>query len=144
MQPIETIALSKAANGLAKTARGEVETGLHAVDFTVRIFGSVNVGEDYEQAPTASIPMKKALAALAYVAGCTGKAGIAKIERAMRIALENNDDASRILAEIMPDVDRIEKSVIAPMLAQLPKTSCKGKVTVKLATSEAISASVAA
>ena len=132
MQPIETLALSKAANGTAKQARTEVAPGSHPVDFTVRIQGKVNVGEDYKQAPTASIPFKKALAALVHVSGCTGQAGIAKIEKAMRIALELDADAGDVLKDIIPQIDAIEKRIIAPMLAKLPKGDCKGKVTTKL------------
>ncbi|KKK84306.1 hypothetical protein LCGC14_2784690 [marine sediment metagenome] len=106
LQPIETLALDKAANGTAKPARKAVNPGSHAVDFLVRVRGTVNVGNDYESAPTASIPMKRALAALAAVSGCTGKAGIAKIRQAMELALTNDADAGKILTDMLPQIER--------------------------------------
>ena len=83
-------------------------------------------------APTCTIPFRKALAALAYVSGCTGKAGMAKIERAMQIALETEDDAANILSEMMPQIDEVEASIVQPMIDRLPRIDCKGKVTTKL------------
>jgi hypothetical protein len=137
LEAIETLALDKAANGSAKPARAAVKPGEYPVNFLAHIVGTVKVGEDHDTKPTASIPFKKALAALAHVAGCTGAAGVKKIERAMRIALETDADAGEVLAEIMPQVERIEASIIEPMLAKLPKKPVKGSVTSKLTVTKA-------
>lgn len=140
LEAIETLALDKAANGSTKIARREVEPGAYNVDFMARIVGTVNVGEDHTSKPTCSIPFKKAMAALAYVAGCTGEAGVKKIENAMRIALETGSDAGETLAAMMPTIERIEKTIIEPMLAKLPKRPVNGSVTTKLTVTKVVAA----
>jgi len=133
MDDVTTLAVSKAIAAKAVTAaRKNVGPGSYSVDCLVHVIGSMNVGQDYETAPTASIPYKKAFALLCYVSGVTGKAGIAKIRRAMELALANGDDAAEVLSETMPQIERIEKDIIDPMLAGLPKIKAKGKVTTKL------------
>ncbi len=131
----QTLATGKAVKKAALTeARNGVEVGDHDVDFWLHIYGSFKVGDDYTSAPTVAIPYKKAFAALVHVSGCTGKAGLDMIRKAMEIALadESEGTAKDALQDICPKVERIEQEIIDPMLKSLPKIPCKGKVTTKL------------
>lgn len=57
MNSIETTVLAKVVKDKeAKEARSQVQPGSYPVDFTVRIHGTANVGEDYERPATTSIP----------------------------------------------------------------------------------------
>lgn len=57
MNDIQTTVLAKVVGEKeAKAARKGVAPGQHPVDFTVRVHGSMKVGEDYERAATTSIP----------------------------------------------------------------------------------------
>ena len=134
MNDLLKLAVSKAIKAKdVKTSRRGIEVGTYEVDENVHVFGSLTVGEDYETTPTVAIPYKKAFAALCRVSGCTGPAGIAKIRRAMEIALaDDTDDTAKDVLAGIEDVNRIEREVIEPMLANLPKLECRGKVTTKL------------
>ena len=57
MNDIQKIALSK-----VKFDRENVPTGEHSVDFTVRVRGTVKVGEDYEKSATTSVPWLESVA----------------------------------------------------------------------------------
>lgn len=57
MNDIQTTVLAKVVGEKeAKEARKGVLPGSHPVDFTVRVHGTMKVGEDYERAATTSIP----------------------------------------------------------------------------------------
>ena len=57
MNDIQTTVLAKVVGDKeAKAARGGVLPGEYPVDFTVRVHGTVKVGEDYERPATTSIP----------------------------------------------------------------------------------------
>ncbi len=130
-----TIATAKAVKAATvKAARNELNPGEYNVDFHAHIFGTFKVGNDYQSAPTVSIPYKAAFAALCHVAGCTGKAGVNMIRKAMEIALADDNDvnARDALQRTCPMVEQVEIDVINPMLQDLPKLDCKGKVTTKL------------
>lgn len=57
MNDIQKIALSK-----VKFDRDNVPSGEHRVDFTVRVRGTVKVGEDYEKSATTSVPWLESVA----------------------------------------------------------------------------------
>lgn len=57
MNDIQKIALSK-----VKFDRENVPSGEHGVDFTVRVRGTVKVGEDYEKSATTSVPWLESVA----------------------------------------------------------------------------------
>ena len=66
MKPQETIALAKLiAKKPSEAARAELTPGTYTVDFTVRVTGKLDVGEDVEYTPTISMSplMLAALAA---------------------------------------------------------------------------------
>ena len=135
MNAIETIATLKVVKKPDATkARQGLKIGQHDVDFMVRVFGSFNVGQDHEKTPTVAVPYKRALAALCHVSGCTGKAGVEMIRKAMVIALADETDktANAALTEFCPLVERVEAEIIKPMLKGLPKLKCLGPVTTKL------------
>jgi hypothetical protein len=57
MNSIETTVLSKLVGEKeAKAARSSIVPGQYPVDFTVRLHGTMKVGEDYERPATTSIP----------------------------------------------------------------------------------------
>jgi len=57
MNSIETTVLAKVVGEKeAKAARSQVLPGSYPVDFTVRVHGSMKVGEDYDRPATTSIP----------------------------------------------------------------------------------------
>lgn len=57
MNDIQTTVVAKVIGEKdSKAARAGVAPGKHPVDFTVRFHGTMNVGDDYERAPTTSIP----------------------------------------------------------------------------------------
>lgn len=57
MNDVQTTVVSKMVGDKeAKAARASVLPGQYPVDFTVRVHGTMKVGEDYERAPTTSIP----------------------------------------------------------------------------------------
>jgi hypothetical protein len=66
MNAVEMLALSKCVKSKdAKEARTNVNPGSYEVNCLVRVAGTMNVGEDYTQNKTASMPqMKMLLAAL--------------------------------------------------------------------------------
>ena len=50
LNPLETLSIVKAIKEAAeKAARKELQPGDYPIDLSVRIFGSIKVGEDYEQ-----------------------------------------------------------------------------------------------
>lgn len=74
---VETLALTKAVKDKAKKdAREGVEPGKYSIDMLVRVFGSMTVGEDYQQNKTASMPQIKMLLAALMLNGISVRAFI--------------------------------------------------------------------
>ncbi len=133
MDNIATVALSKVIKETAlKAARAGLAVGSHAVDFTVRVHGRMNVAEDTEKIPTVSIPMKETLALFIRYCGITREAAMLILERAMNDALAESSQGTGAIAEAMPIINETMDSVVAPLLARLTKTPVKGMVTTKL------------
>ena len=127
---LETLAIAKAVKEAAcKDARGKVRPGKYAVDVSVKVTGSVNVGDNYPSVPTASIPIIRSLALVLKYAGVTRDAALNMLEKAMREAVAGETSANDLLAEA--DIAAVEERVRAT-LATLPSIPCKGKVTTKL------------
>ena len=127
---LETLAIAKAVKDAAyKDARGNIRPGKYAVDVSVKVTGSVNVGDDYTSTPTASIPIIRSLALVLKYAGVTRDAALNMLEKAMREAVAGETSANDLLAEA--DIAAVEERVRAT-LAKLPEIPCKGKVTTKL------------
>lgn len=133
MNDLETIAVAKVIKKSAiERARTGIDPGQNqVVDVTVRISGTINVGEGYDRTPTVNIPILDALALAIHDAGITGKFALAALKRAMTRALEQDDDAKRIIQEQRASLEAAEIAVRAT-LDDLPKVPCNGTVTTKL------------
>jgi hypothetical protein len=137
------IALTKAVSDRqAKAARPSLTVGTHEVDFTVRVRGSLTVSEDTDKTPTVSIPMKETLALFIAYSGITGQHAKNLLTRAMTDALaiqadgEQNHNGVGAIRDALPKIAEIERDVVAPMLASLPRTKVNGMVRANLDVTE--------
>ena len=132
MNTIVAAALANSLRKLAEKNRDELPIGRHTVNemVTLKVQGTVNVSEDTEATPTASIPIKTALALFMRYSGVTGPMAMDLLVRAMSDALAMGKDTAENLAEVV-DLDRAMATVTAK-LAELPKVSKKGPVNVKV------------
>lgn len=123
-------ALARELSRQATKARDELPTGEHEIDATVtlHVSGTVDVGEDVYYRPTASIPLKKALALFVRYSGVTGPAAMDALVRAMRDAVYTPEEALDELA----DLEHAEKQVLAG-LERLPPALRRGAVRVDVA-----------
>lgn len=114
----ETIAVSKAvASKAEKAARSELEPGEYMIDALVRIFGTVKVGEDYEQNKTAAMPQTKMLLAALMLNGTSVKAFVRRyLDGEFQVPAEKEAELKAVWQE----------------LADNFKAEFKGKVTSKL------------
>lgn len=114
----ETIAVSKAiASKVEKEARENLEPGKYEIDTLVRVFGSLSVGEDYEQNKTASMPQVKMLLAAIMLNGISVKAFVKRyLDGDFEVPAEKESELKEIWQE----------------LADSFKSTFKGKVTSKL------------
>lgn len=144
MKHLETLALSKAiSTKSAGACRDAMTVGRdQKVDFTVRVKGYLDIFEDTEKTPTVSIPMKETLALFIRYCGVTREAAMGLLQRAMTDALavkesgEQNHKGVGAIAEAMPIIDEIEKTIVEPLLRTLPRTPVKGKVLTYLEVTE--------
>jgi len=130
---IEVTALNNlVAAKAAKAARDEVNPGEHAVDFTVRVTGTVKVLADTEKTPTVSIPMKEVLALFVQRSGCTREHSLALLRECMTEALSASTEGKGAIEGAI-DLDAEFKAAVADLTASLPKTPVKGAVKASLA-----------
>lgn len=104
MNDIQKLALSK-----VKFDRDSVSPGTHSVDFTVRVNGTVTVGEDYERAATGNIPWLEASALWAEVSREAFNNLIGKVKAGQQVTVEDLEAMrdSRVLAtDILTDCIR--------------------------------------
>jgi len=126
--------LSKAFEKLAKKeqAREGLSAGEHNVDatVTVKINGSISVGEDFPAKPTSSIPWKTAMALFVRYSGATGETAMNALVRAMSEAIQADEEAEKL---ILKSVD-LEKAVklVEKKLEDLPKKNKPGVVRTDL------------
>lgn len=125
-----SIALSKLA--AAPNARAALTPGVYNVDTTVRVTGTVKVGEDYDVAPTVSIPLKETLALFIAYSGICGEHAIKALRQAMQHAIAVDGCGQGELAKTMPIVNQTMARVEAEIIDQLPRQNRKGAVTTKL------------
>lgn len=120
MNSVQTVAVAKAIKDAAsKDASGKLTVGVHTVDFTVRVKGTITKGEDYEQDIVAKAdPWLLLAAALSKLNGVT-------VDALVREAV-SADEAL---------IDGLKaKAADAIQAMKVPtKTKCNGKVTTKLA-----------
>lgn len=127
---LQQLALSKAS--VCDNARDQVTVGKHNVDFTVRVQGSVNVGEDYQQTPTANIPILAAFAIFTKYAGITREAATNLLIKSMNEAMASEQDMDEVVKARIEEIESIKKELQEKFAAKLDKKTCKGKVTTKL------------
>lgn len=127
------LALSKLiADKQAKDARSKLGPGHHDIDLTVRIKGSMSIGEDYEKAPTVSIPLLAVLALFAKRAGVTKESSLNLIRECMVEALSTANKGADVLAAEVEGLEIMVKEIQQEVIAKLPKTISKGVVKTKL------------
>lgn len=130
--------IQTAANQIAATkiqadadARKTLTPGTYKVDTTLRITGTINVGQDSEVTPTTSIPLKETLALFYAYCGVTGAAAEAALLRAMQTAISQDGKGKGELAATLPVVNQMMARVESG-LATLPKVKRNGPVTHRL------------
>lgn len=129
LSPIELIALSRLK---ADDAREHVSPGSHAVDFTVRVQGTVKIGEDTEKAPTARLPHLAVMALFIQRMGFQRDQATAVLMSCMHDALVMDKSARETLLANFPEIATCEEG-LRTMMASLPPIKERGHVTVKLA-----------
>ena len=129
LNPVELLALSRIK---ASEARDQVSPGTHPVDFTVRVQGSVKVGEDTEKAPTVRLPHLAVMALFIQRMGFQRDHATAVLMNCMREALEMDTSARDTLLANFPEIATCEEG-LRTMMAALPPIKERGHVTVKLA-----------
>ena len=133
LSPIQSLAISKAIKEAAeKAARTQVATGTHAVDMIVHISGTLNVAEDTEKTPTVSISLLDVLAASLQYAGAVREALWTCIQRGAEEAIKARNNTDKVFTVEAEKINRMMEDFVKPLLAALPKTPVKGKVTTKL------------
>lgn len=142
MDNASTVAIVKAiAKRSAEAARDGLAAGTHEIDITVRIAGTLTVGEDTDKVPTVSIPLKEALALFIRYSGITGPHAVNLLRRALTDALTPKEDGEQnhrgvgAIADAI-DIDAEIESIVEPMLATLPRTPVKGAVRPNLRVTE--------
>ena len=119
---VDALALAKFS---AKGERENVAPGDYSVDTTVRIVGTVKVGEDYEQRIVGKLPLAKLVMKLASQVSSDRLAKMLSPESLEAISDKDAKDFS----------DRIQADWAK--LSEATATDCKGKVTAKLVFSQA-------
>lgn len=127
----ERIALAKIS-----APKGEIEPGDHAVDFMVRVKGTVRKGEDYQRTPTVSIPTLAALALFVKRMGFQRDVAIEKLMDCMKAALKG-ESAAEIDEWLGEAAEKVREGLEA-----LPKATVKGVVTTVDMSVEKIDATV--
>jgi len=151
MNDIQKIALSK-----VKFDRESVPSGEHCVDFTVRVRGTVKVGEDYEKSATTSVPWLESVALWqetlrAAFDGMIAKMDAGELTREEIVAMKNSGPvATAVLVDCIRQamvagesaVGKIEarveevkagiERVKADLVSELPPQTAKGHVKVSV------------
>lgn len=131
LSPVEILALSSLKAGENRDA---VLPGSHPVDFTVRIQGTVKVGEDTDKSPTARLPHIAVMALFIQRMGFQRDQATSILFECMQEAILMDKNSRETLLEAYPDIVECEEGLRA-MMASLPPIRERGHVTVKLAVS---------
>lgn len=133
VNPTIQVALNRALKNVVDAeARSEVGPGVHRdieVSLTVKV-GEMRIAQDTDKAPTASIPVKAALALMLKRMGFQREEAMETLKEVMEQALSFDKSAEKeLMAEL--GVADIEKELKERVLSKLPRTPVKGKVDVK-------------
>lgn len=125
-------ALDSLLKGLGTTeAKGLITPGEHAVDFTIRVTGSLAKGEDTMKKPTSSIPWLTTLALFVHRSGMQRDAAMALLRDAMIEALNLDKDAEKALL-LVSGVSDAKELFEEEVTSKLPRTPVQGAVRGKV------------
>ena len=124
--------LATAVEKLVGKLKTPVSIGTHQVDeyITLRVVGEVKKFADETYIPTASVPLKPALAILLHLMGFQREKGAEILVKAMTMALTSGTDSTAEIEAYMTDIDACMKKV-ETMAAALPPAIRSVKTTVK-------------
>jgi hypothetical protein len=150
MNDIQMLALSK-----VKFDRDNIPVGDHSVEFTVKVKGTVKVGNDYERDATTSIPWLESVALWQETASAAFDSLISRMDKGetitradlvamrktgplatgvlvdcIRTALVTGDSAVGSILDRVTEVKEGVEKVKMELVKQLPKQSCKGATKV--------------
>ena len=150
MNDIQMLALSK-----CKFDRDSIPAGDHPVDVTVRVTGTVKVGDDYDRDATTSIPWLESVALMQELSNGCWNSLIAKMDAGgtvtrddllamqhtgpystrllvdcIRTALVAGESAVGSVADRVTEVKNGIDKVKADLVKQLPRQNCKGATKV--------------
>lgn len=111
--------------------RAQVGPGVHPIDVTVRVSGSIKVAEDGHRASTIKVLTKATLALLIKRMGITRLSALDTLASVFKESMEMDEDArERLLEEsgVEEAMELFKESVVDV----LPKIPTKGRVTTQL------------
>lgn len=122
----EIIALSKLISSKdSKDSLGELPDGQYDVDFSVHIFGKLDI-KTSDKTSTCSIPTLKALALCLHYAGCQRENLMPALEKAIKHSMEaDQEEIAALLGMEWKDVAALEKRIKDEVVAKLPKTEVR-------------------
>lgn len=122
-----------------KAARAGLAVGTHQVDVTVRVTGTVTVGEDYGRTPTVGVPVKEVLALFLARSGALRGANVALLQACFTEAMADGAGKGKdALKKAVTDLDTVWTDQVNAILATLPDAPVRGPVTTKLAVAEVV------
>lgn len=127
-EAIQTIAVTKAIKTAAVTnARNQLSPGEYDVDVTVRVSGTIRVGEDYEKTvPNKAKPWNIVVAALTEINRLRNAAGETGIDLDKLVAAAESLDSDAV------NKAQAKAEEAAASLKEATRTTAKGPVTAKL------------
>lgn len=143
MTPTDSLTVT-ALNNLVTTkalklARVGLAVGTHQVDVTVKVTGTVTVGEDFTRIPTVGIPVKEVLALFLARSGALRDANIKLLQECFAQAFAQDSKGEGAL-KAAAELDSVFEDQVTAILASLPPAPVKGAVTTKLTVSEVVEA----
>jgi hypothetical protein len=136
MNAIQQLAISKAVkDAAAKIARSEVQAGEYPVDFTLKISGTVKVGEDSDKKSTCSIPYKAVMALMVQRMGFQREKAIAIVEECVGEAIKQSlakGDAATSEGSLDAELEEIYTRLVDKACESLPRTPVSGQVKATL------------
>jgi len=133
LTPIQILAISKALTKKdIDAARAALQPGKYEVDMSIKLSGTVTIGESGEKKSTVSIPVKGVLGILLQRAGVTREASIELITEAVTQAMNSSSDGTKGESALDSYVEDIFSEVSDRIASSLPKTPTAGRVTTSL------------
>lgn len=134
MRAIEDLAISKVITAAAvKAARERLAVGVHDVDITVRVKGSLDIRPDEQFIPTVEIPLLATMALFVRKSGIMREHVLELLKESMTEALERGEKGIEKTATVLAPLEeetviRDAMNAVKATIAQLPLQTRKGKV----------------